>query len=51
MRAAKATDTDGDNIPDCVDTDDDNDGVADNHDNCPLVANANQADGDGDGIR
>jgi DNA/RNA endonuclease G (NUC1) len=48
--ASKALDTDGDNQPNCVDTDDDNDGVADTADNCPLVANADQADGDGDGI-
>ena len=47
---SKAIDTDNDNQPDCVDTDDDNDGVPDTNDNCPLVANANQADGDGDGI-
>src|SRR5262249_43568211 len=47
---SKSTDTDNDNRPDCVDTDDDNDGVPDANDNCPLVANANQADGDGDGI-
>lgn len=47
---SKATDTDNDNQPDCVDTDDDNDGVPDTNDNCPLVANANQADDDSDGI-
>jgi hypothetical protein len=28
----------------------DGDGVADNNDNCPTAANANQADADGDGI-
>ena len=32
------------------DNDDDNDGVADTADNCPLVANADQADTDGDGV-
>jgi VCBS repeat protein/FG-GAP repeat protein/thrombospondin type 3 repeat protein len=32
------------------DPDDDNDGVADNIDNCPFVANADQADRDGDGV-
>lgn len=31
-------------------TDTDNDGVADTADNCPTVANANQADADNDGI-
>jgi endonuclease G len=45
----KATDTDGDNRPDCVDTDDDGDGVLDGVDNCPLRANPDQADFDGDG--
>ena len=44
------TNTDGDSMADCVDTDDDNDGVLDANDNCPLVANVNQADNDGDGI-
>jgi hypothetical protein len=48
--SSKATDTDNDNQPNCVDTDDDNDGVLDANDNCPLVPNADQADGDGDGI-
>jgi len=32
------------------DPDDDNDGIADNIDNCAFVANADQADRDGDGI-
>lgn len=31
------------------DDDDDNDGILDVDDNCPLIANANQADNDGDG--
>ncbi len=48
--SSKSTDTDGDNLPDCVDTDDDNDGVLDAVDNCPLTANPDQADFDGDGI-
>lgn len=43
-------DTDNDGTKDCVDTDDDNDGILDVNDNCPLIANANQADNDGDGI-
>ncbi|MDQ4120075.1 MAG: thrombospondin type 3 repeat-containing protein [Acidobacteriota bacterium] len=45
-----AIDTDGDNVPDCNDTDDDNDGVSDGDDNCPLVANADQKDSDNDGL-
>ena len=44
------TNTDGDTMADCVDPDDDNDGVLDASDNCPLVANANQANNDGDGL-
>ena len=43
---------DGDGVPEdprfCEDSD--NDGVSDGEDNCPLVANANQADADNDGI-
>ncbi len=42
--------TDGDGQANCVDADDDNDGVADNLDNCPLAQNPNQADFDLDGI-
>ncbi len=42
--------TDGDSMTNCVDPDDDNDGVLDAVDNCPLVANPNQADFDLDGI-
>ncbi|HZH30866.1 MAG TPA: putative metal-binding motif-containing protein [Pyrinomonadaceae bacterium] len=42
------TNTDGDSFADCVDTDDDNDNVADNVDNCPLVSNSDQADFDRD---
>ena len=34
---------------DACDSDDDNDGVADSSDNCPLVSNADQTDTDGDG--
>ena len=33
-----------------IDTDADDDGVLDDEDNCPEVANADQADADGDGI-
>ena len=43
-------DTDGDNIRDCVDPDDDGDGVLDVNDNCPIVANTNQKDLDRDGL-
>ncbi|MEO8435437.1 MAG: thrombospondin type 3 repeat-containing protein [Pyrinomonadaceae bacterium] len=51
------TDTDGDGIPNCVDAcpldpanDADQDGICGNVDNCPNVANADQADNDHDGI-
>jgi cysteine-rich repeat protein len=47
--ASLSTDTDGDNIPDCVDPDDDNDSVLDGPDNCELVANPGQEDLDNDG--
>ena len=43
-------DTDGDGIADCVDPDDDNDGIPDILDNCPLVPNPGQQDLDHDGI-
>jgi hypothetical protein len=42
-------DTDGDAICNSVDSDDDNDGVEDDADNCPLTANANQTDNNGNG--
>ena len=42
-------DLDGDGTADCLDEDDDGDGVADVDDNCPVDANANQVDTDGDG--
>ncbi len=42
--------TDGDGQADCVDDDDDGDGVLDANDNCPLTFNPNQADFDLDGI-
>lgn len=44
------TDTDGDGEDDNCDEDDDNDGILDVDDNCPLTANDDQADDDGDGI-
>ncbi len=42
--------TDGDILADCIDEDDDNDAIEDVKDNCPLVANHDQLDTDGDGI-
>ncbi len=39
-------DLDNDTMADCVDSDDDNDGVPDTEDNCPTVSNADQADSD-----
>jgi len=44
------TDTDGDLLMDCIDEDDDNDGINDEPDNCPLNANPGQEDHDGDGM-
>jgi hypothetical protein len=41
-------DADNDKIADCVDPDDDGDGVADSLDNCPLVSNSDQTDTDAD---
>jgi len=41
-------DTDGDGLGDACDDDDDNDGVKDEDDNCPLDHNPDQADPDGD---
>lgn len=42
---------DGDGAGDVCDTDDDNDGIADNApDNCPLTPNTDQADMDRDGV-
>ena len=42
-------DTDQDGDADCVDLDDDGDGVVDAADNCALIKNASQTDSDGDG--
>ena len=43
-------DVDGDGIDDQVDSDNDNDTVANAADNCPLVSNQDQKDTDGDGL-
>ena len=43
-------DTDGDVQGNGIDADDDDDGVVDASDNCPLVANATQVNTDGDGL-
>ena len=43
-------DTDEDGLADCVDTDDDGDGVPDDEDNCPLTQNPAQDDLEGDEI-
>ena len=43
-------DTDGDGQANTCDGDDDNDGIPDGSDNCPLVHNPDQKDTDGDGI-
>ena len=42
-------DTDKDGKADCIDQDDDGDGVGDETDNCPLVVNPDQTDSDLDG--
>ncbi len=39
---------DGDGMADCVDPDDDNDGILDTFDNCPMNPNPNQLDTDQD---
>ena len=41
-------DSDEDGTADCVDLDDDDDGLMDPEDNCPLIANLDQLDTDGD---
>ncbi|MCO4763643.1 MAG: thrombospondin type 3 repeat-containing protein [Myxococcales bacterium] len=41
-----SVDTDGDKSADCIDADDDGDGVIDTKDNCPLIANPKQVNTD-----
>lgn len=43
-------DTDGDHLSDCIDHDDDEDGIPDDKDNCPLVPNIDQKNSDNDGL-
>ncbi len=50
LDATETLDTDGDGIGNNADPDDDNDGVADVADNCPLAANADQLDLDNVGV-
>ncbi len=47
---ADQTDSDEDLLGDACDPDDDQDGVNDDVDNCPLQGNPDQADADGDGV-
>ena len=42
-------DIDNDGVSDCIDPDDDTDGVLDEDDNCPTIANPDQIDTDADG--
>ncbi len=41
---------DADKLADCVDPDDDDDGIVDTQDNCPLVANGGQDNSDADAL-
>jgi len=43
-------DIDEDGIPDCIDDDQDGDGIPDDEDNCPAAANPGQEDLDGDTV-
>ena len=49
LNSAESVDTDSDGIGNNADTDDDNDGVSDQQDNCSLVENPQQLDTDSDG--
>ena len=46
----QGVDTDGDEVINATDTDDDGDGILDVNDNCRLTVNADQADADVDGV-
>jgi len=48
LNSAESVDTDSDGIGNNADTDDDNDGVSDQQDNCSLVENPQQLDTDSD---
>ncbi|XP_071497188.1 uncharacterized protein [Diadema antillarum] len=47
---SRQIDTDGDGVGDDCDDDDDDDGIPDQADNCPLVNSTYQTDRDGDGV-
>lgn len=49
IASSSQLDTDHDGQGDVCDSDDDNDGILDVNDNCPLLANSNQLDTDHDG--
>ncbi|HQQ62554.1 MAG TPA: thrombospondin type 3 repeat-containing protein [Pseudomonadales bacterium] len=49
-RLFAASDVDSDGLSDFIDTDDDNDTVLDETDNCPVNSNTNQLDADHDGF-
>ena len=50
LDSSEQADLDGDAVGDNLDADDDGDGITDVTDNCPIVSNADQADGDNDGV-
>lgn len=50
LTANFVADSDNDGEPNTIDTDDDNDGIEDNFDNCPTISNPDQKDSDKDGI-